>query len=456
MPSSYGTGPDVLVIGAGPAGLFAAWRMLQEGLSVLVLEARPRPSFGQRWCVDVEERYFTDGLLPAPGAGVELEEGYAPGLLARPPSGGQRRHSPHRFPIRTLRLWRLQEDMVQRVESLGGEVRFGERVVSLDRDGGGAALASTRKDAHVRARALVIAAGTRPVDSRSLEKVFGLVGDLDPMEFIHAHHDIREIDSLAFTTQPGEFAKVGTVLRFGPGGERGFSMEKLACHPEEGRLLCLGATFPQDGQLHPREILAGVPARVPFAGEALMSMGQPIPLRRSLPALAGHGVALVGDAASQVMPLSGSGTGLSALAATLLAPAMRRYLKSGKISDLWEYSRSWHGTVGAEQLRQDLVTKLSRRIPAARIQQLADHGVLQIDDFRRVQAEGRMIPKKLFARSELSRIPGLRHVIDLVPSAAPTVAAVLAVDLLYRSYPKDPSGIEAWTRKLMRLIPKAR
>ncbi|MFH1529531.1 MAG: FAD-dependent oxidoreductase [Pseudomonadota bacterium] len=452
MTSSPRGSPDVLVIGAGPAGLFAAWRMLQEGLSVTVLEARPRSSFGQRWCVDVEERYFIDGIVPAPAPGVALEEGHASGLLARPPEGGVRRWSSHRFPIRTLRLWRLQEDLLERVECLGGRVRFGQRVVSLGRDGRGGGTVDTSRRDSVSAKALVIAAGTRPVDDRTLSRVFGLVGDLVAQECIHAHHDVREIDEQAFITAPGEFAKVGTVLRFGLGGMQGFSLEKLACHPGEGRLLCLGATFPQDGHAGPREVLASTPSRVAFAGPVLVSGGQPIPLRRALPALTGRGVALVGDAGSQVMPLTGSGTGLSALAALLLAPAMRRYVRTGSAAELWEYSRGYHAEAGAEQLRQDLVTRLSRRLPAARIQQLADLGVLQIEDFRRVQAEGRMIPRRFLTQAQLSRLPGLLKILDLAPRAAPTVAAVLAVEALYRTYPKDPAGIGRWGSRVKRLL----
>lgn len=443
---------DVIVVGAGPAGLFSAWRILQEGLSVLILEARPREAWGQRWCVDVEERYFIDGVVPNPARGVELEEGRAPGLLAAPPGGGRRRWSSHRFPIRTLRLWRLQEDLLRRVEALGGTARFGRRVDRLARGGRGEVTVHVGGAEAFRARALVIGAGTRPVDDRALGQVFGLVADLDPWECVHAHHDIREIDEVSYMTEPGEFAKVGTILRFGVGRGRGFSMEKLACHPGEGRLLCLAATFPQDGQRGPREALDEVPSRVPFAGRSIASRGQPIPLRRAVPGLAGRGVALVGDAGSQVMPLSGSGTGLSALAATLLAPAMRRYVQTGAAAALWEYSRAWHAAVGAEQLRQDLVVRLARRLPYQRIQGFADHGVLQIEDFRRVQAEGRMIPKRIFTRAQLTRLPGLPKLLDLAPRAMPTVAAVLAADLLYRTYPRDASGIGAWAARLRRIL----
>ena len=107
---------------------------------------------------------------------------------------------------------------------------------------------------------------------------------------------------------------------------------------------------------------------------------------------------------------------------------------------------------GAEQLRQNLVTRFSRRIPAADIQRLADQGVLQIDDFRRIQSEGRMIPRKILSREQLARVPGLVRVLDLAPKAALTAAAVLAVDWLYRRYPKEPDGIDAWSRKLARLL----
>ena len=443
---------NVVVIGAGPAGLFAAWRLLDEGLSVVVLEARPQASWGQRWCVDVEERYFTGGILPVPGPGVELEEGSPAGLLARPPEGGRRRWSKHRFPIRTLRLWRLQEDLLARIRNAGGEVRFGKKVIALDRGASGDVIVRPRRGPELRCRALVIAAGTRPVDDPALARIFGLAGDLTPADCIHAHHDIRELDPHGFTAAPGDFALAGTILRFGVGGDRGFSMEKLACHPDENRLLCLAATFPQDGQRAPREVLTDVPERIPFAAKILASKGQPIPLRRPQPALAGPGVALIGDAGCQTMPLSGSGTGLSALAATLLAPAMRSYIDTGRAAALWEYSRAYHAAVGAEQLRQELVLRMSRSLPAARIQALANHGVLQIEDFRRVQRSGRMIPSRILAREQLSRLPGLPRFLGLAPAAARTAAMMVAADLVCRGYPKTPEGIAQWRRRVSRLL----
>ncbi len=444
--------PEVVVIGAGPAGLFAAWRLLDEGLSVVVLEARPQASWGQRWCVDVEERYFTGGILPTPGPDVELKEGRPSGLLARPPEGGRRRWSKHRFPIRTLRLWRLQEDLLGRIRDQGGEVRFGHKVIGVDRDGSGDVKVRPRRGRELRCRALVIAAGTRPVDDPSLERIFGIKGDLEPSDCVHAHHDIREINPHLFTAAPGEFAQAGTILRFGVGGDSGFSMEKLACHPDEERLLCLAATFPQDGQRLPLDVLTEVPARIPFAGRILASKGQAIPLRRPQPALAGRGVALIGDAGCQTMPLSGSGTGLSALAATLLAPAMRRYIDTGQVQELWEYSRAYHMKMGAEQLRQELVLRISRSLPASRIQALANDGVLQIEDFRRVQREGRMIPSTIFSREQLSRLSGLPRFLGLAPAVARTAASMLAAELIYRGYPKDPKGVERWSSRVKRLL----
>ena len=69
MPKSY----DVLVVGAGPAGLLAALAAARTGMSVGLFERKKDPGRLERLCgqtiVSANDYYFDDLAMVSPGAG---------------------------------------------------------------------------------------------------------------------------------------------------------------------------------------------------------------------------------------------------------------------------------------------------------------------------------------------------------------------------------------------------
>ena len=47
---------QVLVVGAGAAGLLAARAIVDQGLECVVIEKKKRAAWGDRWCVEVDQR----------------------------------------------------------------------------------------------------------------------------------------------------------------------------------------------------------------------------------------------------------------------------------------------------------------------------------------------------------------------------------------------------------------
>ncbi|HSV96728.1 MAG TPA: FAD-dependent oxidoreductase [Spirochaetota bacterium] len=166
-------GLSVIVVGAGPAGLFCALRLIEAGARVLVLE-RGRP---------VEERMRDIHALRAggmldPESNVLFGEGgagaYSDGKLTtrihRPevewffqtmvdcgaPTAILYDARPH---IGTDGLIPLLGNIRRRIEDAGSTIRFGERVTGLIREGGRAAGVTTATGGEYRASAVVLATG---------------------------------------------------------------------------------------------------------------------------------------------------------------------------------------------------------------------------------------------------------------------------------------------------------
>lgn len=149
---SVHSAPQVVVVGGGPAGLFCALRLIELGVKPIVIERgkavrerrRDLVALVRQGKVDPESNYcfgeggagtYSDGKLYTRAKkrgdwhralGWFVEHGADPDILVDT--------HPH---IGTNKLPGIIEAMRHRIESCGGEVRFGVRVNGLVRDEGG-------------------------------------------------------------------------------------------------------------------------------------------------------------------------------------------------------------------------------------------------------------------------------------------------------------------------------
>lgn len=147
MPSK-GEPPDIVVAGAGMAGLVASLRALQEGSKVLTLEKGPRPggsmrlSNGNIWTFGTVEVIRTEVpsgndilqsiLVEGLSDGLDwLESSLSPRIFTGEPMGLStaqgRQIDPERF----------TEEMVVAIKDAGGRILLGSSLEAVDRDADG-------------------------------------------------------------------------------------------------------------------------------------------------------------------------------------------------------------------------------------------------------------------------------------------------------------------------------
>jgi geranylgeranyl reductase family protein len=278
---------DAIVVGAGPAGSLAAYRLASAGATVLLLDRarfpRDKPCGGGVTIRALNELPFA--IDPVVEGVVDRFE-----LRLRHRHSFSRR-APAPLALMTQRR-RLDAYLVERAVAAGAEFRDGVRVSRVAQGEVGAD----------SARVVIGADGANGVTARSL----GLATDRE--------HGVALEGNLANGVVDSERYARRLVLEFGtvPGGY-GWVFPK-------GDHVNLGVGGWEDEGPRLREHLARLCAVHGVDPAALTEVrGHRLPLRRPGSALAEGRVALVGDAAGLVDPLSGDGMYEAFLSANLAA-----------------------------------------------------------------------------------------------------------------------------------------
>ena len=133
MRTAAGSAWDAIVVGGGPGGSSAAWRLARGGARVLVLDAArfPRPKLCAGWvtpavwrALEIDPKHYPRTLQPFSEATIELDGEVLETAWDRIVSYGIIRRE-------------FDEHLLRRAEQAGATVREGVRVTGVARDGGG-------------------------------------------------------------------------------------------------------------------------------------------------------------------------------------------------------------------------------------------------------------------------------------------------------------------------------
>ena len=208
----------VVVVGAGPAGLFAALRLVELGLKPVVVD-RGRPvkarrrdvaALNRRGVLDSESNYaFGEG-----GAGT-FSDGK---LYTRSRKRGDHRRVLHRFHqhgadghilydahphVGSNRLPEIVSAMRATIEAHGGEIHFQQKVVGLSVSGGRAAGVILADGYHIEGRAVILATGhsARDVYEMLMDEKIALEAKPFAMG-VRVEHPQGLIDRIQYHGQP--------------------------------------------------------------------------------------------------------------------------------------------------------------------------------------------------------------------------------------------------------------
>ena len=307
---------DVIVVGGGPGGSTAAWRLARAGLRPLLLDAAvfPRVKICAGWVtsealadVEVDPEKYPLTIQPFSACRFEFEGARHETRWRRPASYGIVRKE-------------FDHYLLERARTAGADVREGARVTAVTADAGGARVTTAQGAFEAAA---VIGAGGHwcPV-----AQAFGEVSEREEVvvaQESETHLSSAQVEALGdFWRAPelyvepdltgyGWYFPKGRVLNIGIGCVAGPSVDLRRRREALLDALRASGRVPADLRLDP------------FRGHAYV-------VRRRAPRqVAGDRFCLVGDAAGLARDLSGEGIGPAIRSGLLAAAAVEAHLRRG-------------------------------------------------------------------------------------------------------------------------------
>ena len=336
---------DVLVVGAGPAGLATAIEARMRGLSVWVIDRRQAPidkPCGEGLMPDGLQRLIAMGVRFGPDQlspirGIRYLDGPMVAEAAFPQAQGELIHGVH-FQGAGIRRLRLHRALTSRAEELGVELGWRTEAIELDSRTATCRLRVLDDEwpveRTIHARFVVVADGLRSplrvalgldvgrrfgVERFGARRHYGIAPWTDHVEVYWGDRAEAYVTPVA----PGE---VGVAVLW---GERKASFQTLI------------------GELpHLEARLRGAPVISKLRGIG--------PLRRRAAAVVEGRVALVGDAAGYLDAITGEGLSVAFHQAEALAGAMSE-------GDLAVYSKAYPSIMGLPDAMTQLLLALERR-----------------------------------------------------------------------------------------------
>jgi len=341
---------DIVVVGAGTAGLYAAWRLRSLGLSVVCLDRTSRGRGGAQWINGVPAWSF--GAL-----GLSDRDHERGDLFSMGPATGTCRFTVDDNPVLDIDMRTLNEDLLVRCDTAGVELWFESQVVGHHVDSGGLrglVVRRGRETSHhtnLYARLFVDASGLKGVLRQSLVTMRDAWPDVVPSDLCAAAQYVFKIRSVDEARSFLRRTKIRDREAMGwLGGYGGFSLLRPHVDLEKEEISILTGSIAGQGVPSGKHILNRFVEQHDWIGEALFGGSRVIPLRRPYSILGAGRIALVGDSASQVFAPHGSGIAMGMLGGRHLAEEVSKSLKDhgdiGSETTLWNYSRSFHQTWG--------------------------------------------------------------------------------------------------------------
>lgn len=417
---------DVVIVGAGTAGAAVAALCAERGLSTLCVERRPLAEAGARWVNGVPAWAFDEAGIEPPTGGERLASDHVFHLIV---GWGPRRLSLRGHGLLDVDMRLLVERLQARARAAGAELRGEVTVTGFD------------------GRCLWL--GDEPIEARCFVDASGVAGARLLRQAPVPRHDLCAAAQQVHALADPEGARAWLQEKHAAEGQTlcftsvagGYSIVSVRVEPDAVSLLT--GSIPADGHPAGQRLLDDFAAAHPWIGERRFGGARAVPLGRPHDVLAEGNVALVGDAAGQVLAAHGSGIAAGLLAARLLADT----LAEGRGPEA--YGVRWQRRYGGLFAAYDAFRRFSQGLALEEVEELLDAGLL--DEGSAIAALRQELPRLPLAQV-VAKARALLRSPRVATRFAPVAARMVAAQGLYRGYPADARQRARWCTWAARVL----
>jgi flavin-dependent dehydrogenase len=439
---------DAVVVGAGTAGANAAYQLARRGLATVLLERRAARAGGAQWHNGVLDWQFVQAGLDPPAPPERATAGGVAHLFG---PDGTRAVTVHDSPIVRADMGRLGTRLRDLAADAGVEIVDEVGALAVDVVGGRLAAVEARS-LRFEAPLFVDASGRRgtlrrrsPVLRRWCPEVRGdelctaadhhlRIDDPDGAKRFLERHDAEPGDSVTVVGLAGGFSTRAITV---------------SADLDEASILvgCLANGRYGTGP----SMLTQARADEPWLGSSISGGAGVIPLRRPYARITAPGLALVGDAASQVFPGHGSGIGMGLMAGSRLADTVADAADLGDEQVLWRYQAAFQHEHGGLLAAFDAFRRMSTALGGPGVARMVRAGLLTEDMTRGGLDQRWQTPPP-------AGIPAMVARLASVPGVAARMLPMLARGQLLRAegarHPDeaDEQALARWDARVERLL----
>lgn len=448
---------DVIIAGAGPAGLMCALTAARNGLSCVVLESCKAADHGHNHVLEVEETVFQRCDVPEP-SGEEVPY-IVRGLKAFSASGWQAFETDS-HPMHIVILRHTVRRLAGYVKEAGVPIRFGVKAVQPMMEGDcvtGVVIRDARGNEKIlRGRMVVDATGYAAAITRKLPASCNVDFTDDPVDRIIASVRLYriDVDRARQAAEQGQFKP--EVLHHTIGKYGTFSTLSFLVSLENGNAFTLAGIKEENFPPTPKEALDELVKQFPFFQDIKCQSSSPIRIRRASLKLVCDGFASIGEAASMVIPLQASGVTSSLLAGHSLGEHLAKVLTAEgtpTTAALWPWNAQYQRDRGAVLASYDAQRRaLQKMHPEKETEPLFKAGITQAEDI--YLALGAK-PLRISAATLPARLKGMAQLPRVAAKMAPGLARVPLVEFHWKRCPLtwNEKTFASWKRTAQMLLP---
>ncbi len=468
---------DIVVVGAGSAGAALAGTLAERGWSVALVEERSIDRAGARWVNGVPPWMLREATIE-PSSGVELR-GRAMAFHVVAPDD-RARVEIERAPIDQVDMRMLVARVINRARQAGvlvmdrctlsdvelnehgrpTQIRVTRRPAPSSDDKsstndqmsqGAPAPVAEREPITLRARLFVDASG---IGAQLASRVPSLARHLTPLHPLdrcsaaQATYEVADRDGARRTLDE---------LRIGPGGIHcelgrwgGYSIGNISLSEDLSEVEFLTGAIADGTQPSGARILRSIRERFSWVGARIFGGSGIVPLGRTRDLFVAPGIALVGNAATQMFSASGSGVGIGLIAGRRLADALVGARDPGDLATLWRYQATFLREHGGLLAVYDDVRRAAQRLAPHEVSRLIGGGLVTPALMHAYLDQRLVFPKP---RELLGMARGVMRHGSLPRPLTTTVVRIPALLAHHGLVPKSPD-VEAqlrWAQRLAQL-----